>query len=60
MITKQDKEMKIKEWNMEFIVDVKSLAQHSKGKWWRNQPRWLVWGTKQAIGEATAYHVCKC
>ena len=34
---------------MEFIVDVQSLAQHGKGKWWRNQPRWLVRGTKQAL-----------
>ena len=32
MITKQDKEMKIQEQNMEFIVDVQSLAQHGKGK----------------------------
>jgi len=48
-ITMQDKEMKIQEWIMEFIVDVQSLAQHGKGKWWRNQPRWLVRGTKQAL-----------
>ena len=41
--------MKIYEWNMEFIVDVQSLAQHGKGKWWRSQPRWLVRGTKQAL-----------
>ena len=45
----QDKEMKIQEWNMEFIVDVQSLAQHGEGKWWTNQPRWLVRGTKQAL-----------
>ena len=32
-ITMQDKEMKIQEWNMEFIVDVQSLAQHGEGKW---------------------------
>ena len=31
-ITTQDKEMKIREWNMEFIVGVQSLTQHSKGK----------------------------
>ena len=48
-ITIQDKETKIQEWNIEFIVDVQSLAQHAKGKWWRNQPRWLVRGTKQAL-----------
>ena len=51
MITTQDKEMKIWEWNMEFIVGVQSLTQHGKGKWWRNQPRWLVRGTKQALVE---------
>ena len=50
MITTQDKKMKIWEWNMKFIVDVQSLTQHGKGKWWRNQPRWLVRGTKQALG----------
>ena len=49
MFIKQDKEMKIQEWNMEFIVDVQSLAQHGEGKWWRNQPRLLVRGTKQAL-----------
>ena len=32
-ITIQDKETKIQEWNMEFIVDVQSLAQHGEGKW---------------------------
>ena len=47
MITKQDKEIKIWEWNREFIVDVQRLAQHGKGKWWRSQPRWLVRGTKK-------------
>ena len=51
IITTQDKEMKIWEWNMEFIVGVQSLTQHSKSKWWRNQPRWLVRGTKQALVE---------
>ena len=49
MITKQDKEIEIQKWNMEFIVDVQSLAQHGNGKWWRNQPRWLLRGTKQAL-----------
>ena len=43
------KKIKIQGWNMEFIVDVQSLAQHGEGKWWRNQPRWLVRGTKQAL-----------
>ena len=33
---------------VEFIVDVQSLTQYGKGKWWRNQPRWLEWETKQA------------
>ena len=51
MITTQDKEMKIWEWNMEFIVGVQSLTQHGKGKWWRNQPRWLVRETKQSLVE---------
>ena len=36
---------------MEFIVGGQSLTQHGKGKWWRNQPRWLVRGTKQALVE---------
>ena len=36
VITKQDKEMKIWEWNKEFIVDVQSFTQHGKGKWWRS------------------------
>ena len=51
IITTQDKEMKIWEWNMEFIVGVQNLTQHGKSKWWRNQPRWLVRGTKQALVE---------
>jgi len=34
---------------MEYIVDVQRLTQYGKGKWWRNQPRWLVQGTKQAL-----------
>ena len=34
---------------MEFIVDVQSSIQYGKGKWWRNQPRWLVRGTNQAL-----------
>ena len=33
MITTQDKEMKIWEWNIEFIIGVQSLTQHGKGKW---------------------------
>ena len=36
-------------WNS--IVGVQSLTQYGKGKWWRNQPRWLVRGTKQALVE---------
>ena len=32
MITMQEKEMKIWEWNMEFIVGVQSLTQHGKVK----------------------------
>ena len=38
-----------RESSMEFIVDVQNLTQCGKGKWWRNQPRWLVRGTKQAL-----------
>ena len=34
---------------MEFIVNVQNLTQCGKGKWWRNQPRWLVRGTKQPL-----------
>ena len=34
---------------VKFIVNVQSLTQCGKGKWWRNQPRWLVRGTKQAL-----------
>ena len=28
---------------------MQSLTQCGKGKWWRNQPRWLERGTKQAL-----------
>ena len=48
-ITMQDKELKTQEWDMKFIVDAQSFAQHGKGKWWRSQPRLLVRGTKQAL-----------
>ena len=34
---------------IEFIFDVQSLTQYGKGKWWRNQPKWLVRGTKQVL-----------
>ena len=60
MITMQDKEMKIWEWNMEFIIGVQNLTQHSKGKWWRNQPRWLVQGTKQALVERRLTMCANC
>jgi len=34
---------------IEIIVDVQSLIQWGEDKWWRNQPRWLVRGTKQVL-----------
>ena len=53
-----DKYMRM--WQMEFIVDVQNLTQWSEGKLWKNQPRWLVRGTKESFGEAITYHEAIC